>query len=85
MSYLGRSYRRIIVPLKSRIKLPDMIQLCHDYGGTFAGEDFKKGIVAYFDLPDKDTGRRFQADIHRLYGAWLNVGVRSYTDWQYED
>jgi len=85
MSYIGQSYRRVIVPLKSRLYLADMIRLCHEYDGVFRGEDFKNGILAYFDFDDKATALRFEGHLYTLYGKWLNTGVRSYTDWRYED
>jgi len=87
MSYLGENYRRVIVPLFSRVRLPEIIQLARECGGTFVGEDWqglKRAYVAIFDFKDKGSAETFKVFLGQQFDRQLAPGMRSYSDVEYD-
>jgi len=87
MSYRGESYRRVIVPLVSRVRLPEIIQLARETGGTFIGEDWqglKKAYISIFDFKDKSSAETFKVYLRNEFGKQLAPGMRSYSDYEYD-
>jgi len=87
MSYLGERYRRVIVPLNSRVKLLEIIELARETGGTFIGEDWqgiKKAYITIFDFKNKESAETFKTYLSNEFGRHLAPGMRSFSDIEYD-
>lgn len=86
MTYVGRSYRRVYIPIKSRIPSSGILDLAKEYQGDYVGESQRMGsLTLAFDFSDKTAANDFIRGIRRDFSRWLNAGINSYTDWIYED
>ena len=82
MGWEGDKYRRVIVPLKSRLHLEEIKSLASLFRGEYQGEQGDK--IQIFDFDSKQGAEMFKEELSQRFGKWLSPGVRSYSDWEYD-